>query len=100
MRLLRRLDGILRQHCANTSGSIWGQLRHLTATGLEHWSLLETLKYPKSVLFAGRGKSFAAQQITTGMIGDRQGIAILAIAEQEFAFVIGAPEFIGIFAYR
>ena len=62
-------------------------------------TLLEKpLPYGKSVVFAGGGKSFAAQQITAGMIGDRQRITILTIAQQELAFVIGAPEFIGIVA--
>ena len=35
-------------------------------------------------------------QITAGMIGDGQGVAILPIAQQEFALVIGPPQLIGI----
>jgi hypothetical protein len=29
------------------------------------------------------------------MIDDGQGVAVLAIAQQELAFVVGAPEFVG-----
>jgi hypothetical protein len=32
------------------------------------------------------------------MIGDRQWIAVFVIAEQELAFVIGAPELMGTLA--
>ncbi len=34
------------------------------------------------------------------MIGDGQGIAVLPIAQQKFAFVVGAPQFIGMLAQR
>jgi hypothetical protein len=32
------------------------------------------------------------------MIGDGQGVAVLTIAEQKLAFVIGAPELVGMLA--
>jgi hypothetical protein len=56
------------------------------------------LKHSKSVVSFGRRKSHTGEEITAGMIGDGQRLAIFMIAEQEFAFVIGAPEFIGSFA--
>src|SRR5262249_40780470 len=56
--------------------------------------LKKPFKYGKSVIFAGGGKRFAAQQVTTGMIGDGQRIAVQAGAQQKLAFVIGAPKFV------
>ena len=46
-------------------------------------------------VFPGGRKGFASEQKTTGVIGDGKGITVLAIAQQELAFVIGAPQFIG-----
>lgn len=48
-------------------------------------------KYDKGAVFPGRGKRFAGQQKPAGVIGDGERIAVLAIPEQELAFVIGAP---------
>jgi hypothetical protein len=56
------------------------------------------LKQSKSKGFLGGGKSFAGQQISAGMIGDGQRVAVLTIAQQELTFVIGAPQFIGTLA--
>src|SRR5207245_2242953 len=62
-------------------------------------ALLEKpLKRGKDVVFAGGGESFAGQQITAGMIGNGQRIAVLTIAQQELALVIGAPQFVGTLA--
>ena len=59
-------------------------------------TLLEKpLKHGESVVFSGGRKRFAGEQKTAGMIGDGQRITVLAIAQQELAFVIGAPELIG-----
>jgi hypothetical protein len=45
-------------------------------------TLLEkSLKGGESIVFAGGGESFAAQQITAGVIGDGQRIAVLPVAE-------------------
>src|SRR5579872_5928373 len=55
----------------------------------------EPLKYGKCVIFAGRRKRFASEQKTTGVIGDGERITVPAIAQQELAFVIGAPQLIG-----
>src|SRR5580693_2953534 len=64
-------------------------------------ALLEKpLKHGKSVVFFGGRKSFAGQQITAGVIGDGQRVAVLMIAQQELALVIGAPEFLGGLAQR
>ena len=60
--------------------------------------LKKPLKHCKSVLFSGRRKSLTGEEITAGVIGDRQRIAILPIAQQELPFVIGAPKFVGTLA--
>ena len=57
--------------------------------------LKETLQDGESVVFARGGKSLAAEQVTAGMIGDGERIAILAITQQELAFVVGALQFVG-----
>src|SRR3979409_1893498 len=57
--------------------------------------LKKPFKHGKSIDFFGGRKSLAGQEITTGMIGDRQRVAVLTITQQELTFVIGAPEFIG-----
>src|ERR1700704_4310876 len=51
--------------------------------------LKKPFKHCKSVDFFGGGESFAGQEITTGMIGDRQRVAVLTITQQELTFVIG-----------
>src|SRR5260221_2931955 len=60
--------------------------------------LKKPLKHSESVVFTGRRKSLTGEEITAGMVGDRQRIAVLTIGEQELAFVIGAPQFIGTLA--
>jgi hypothetical protein len=47
--------------------------------------LKQPFKRGKRVLFAGGGQSFAAQQETAGMIGDRERITVLAVAQQKLA---------------
>ena len=46
----------------------------------------------KREFFLGRQQGLARQQVAAGEVGDRQGIAVLAIAEQKFALVVGTPE--------
>ena len=46
-------------------------------------------------LFAGRLQGLAQQQVTGGMVGDGQRIAVPAVAEFELTLVIGAPQFVG-----
>lgn len=41
------------------------------------------------------GQRLTRQEIPTREVGDREGIAVAAIAEQELALVIGAPEGVG-----
>ena len=60
----------------------------------------EPLKHGKGQVFAGGGQRLAGQQITAGMIGNGQRVAVLAIAQQELALVIRAPQFIGMLAER
>src|SRR3984893_8755480 len=62
--------------------------------------LKKPFKHGKSIVFFGGGERFAGEQITTGMIGDGQWVAVFVIAQQELAFVIGAPEFIRSLAQR
>src|ERR1700674_3023456 len=57
--------------------------------------LKKPLQHSKGIVFPGGRKSFTAQEITTGMIGDGQRVAVLTIPQQELALVIGAPQFIG-----
>jgi hypothetical protein len=64
----------------------------ITADVVRQAALLEKpLKYSESIIFFGGGESLAGQEKTAGMIGDGQGIAVMTIAQQELAFVIGAP---------
>jgi hypothetical protein len=53
------------------------------------------LKYSKSVVFSGAGKSFTGEQKTAGVVGDRQRVAVLVIPQQELAFVVSAPQLVG-----
>ena len=57
--------------------------------------LKKPLKGSKSVVFAGGRKSLTSEEIAAGMVGDGERIAVLTIPEQELAFVIGAPQFVG-----
>src|SRR5574340_1014633 len=57
-------------------------------------------KYGESVVFSGRRKRLTSEEKAAGVIRDRQRIAILTIAQQELAFVIGAPQFVGALPHR
>jgi hypothetical protein len=57
--------------------------------------LKKPLKHSESVVFPGRRKGLTSEQKTAGVIGDRQRVAVLAIPQQELAFVVGAPKLIG-----
>ncbi len=56
------------------------------------------LKHSKSVIFSVRGKRLTSEKKTASMIGDRQRIAVMTIAQQELALVIGTPQFVGTLA--
>src|SRR3989442_5441583 len=60
----------------------------------------ETLEGGDGQLFAGRPQGFAQKQVARGMVGDSQRVAILAVAEPELAFEIGAPQLVGTGSYR
>src|SRR5262250_1795373 len=62
--------------------------------------LKKPLKHNKSLVFSGRRKRFTSEQKTAGVIGDRERITVLAIAQQELAFVIRTPELIGPLSQR
>jgi len=55
----------------------------------------EPLKHGKGIGFFGGGEGFTGEQKPAGVVGDGQRVAIVLIAEEELAFVIGAPQFIG-----
>src|SRR6266404_1255722 len=56
--------------------------------------LKKPFKHGKSVVFFGTRKSLTGVEVTAGMIGDGQRIAVLTIPQQELALVIGAPQFV------
>ena len=62
--------------------------------------LEQTLKGRNSEAFSRRLQSFTEKQITRSVIGYGQRVAIFLIAQQKLAFVVGAPEFVGIVSQR
>ena len=65
--------------------------------GLRQASFFEQpLEGSKRKLFAIGFHGLAQQQVTRGMVGHGQRMAILVIAQPELAFVIGAPELLGV----
>jgi hypothetical protein len=67
------------------------------ADGLGQAVLLEDgLEHLESVGFPGSGERLAGEEVTAGEVGDRERIAIATIGEHEFAFVVGAPQIIGL----
>src|SRR5579863_3286427 len=63
------------------------------AHGLRQAAFLEkALKRGKSTLFLNRLHGFAEQEITAGMVGDGQRVAISLVAQHELALVVGAPQ--------
>ena len=60
--------------------------------------LKKPLKHGKSVIFFGGREGLTGEEIPAGVIGDGQRIAVLMIAQQELALVIGAPKLIGFLA--
>src|SRR5215472_13114270 len=61
-------------------------------------SLNSRSKTVKGEVFAGRGQRLAGEQITAGMIGHGQWVAVVMIAQQELALVIRTPQLIGTLA--
>ena len=57
--------------------------------------LKRALEDGEGVAFLGGRERLAREQIAAGEVGDRQRIAVPPVAEQELAFVVGAPEAIG-----
>jgi len=65
----------------------------IRANGLRQSEFLEgPLEDGEGEFLLGGRQRLARQQVPTGEVGDRQGIAVLAIAEQKLAFVVGTPE--------
>jgi hypothetical protein len=69
--------------------AIVGPNRRRQATGAE-----EPLEGGNGGVFLGRLHGLAQEQIPRGVIGDGQGIAVLAIAELEFPFEVDTPELV------
>ena len=64
-------------------------------------TLLEKpLKCCESVVFASGRESFACEEKAAGVVSDGQRVAVMLVAQQELAFVVGAPELIGPLAWR
>ncbi len=42
-----------------------------------------------------RFKGFAGQQVARSLVGDCQGVTVLAVAELELALEVGAPQIVG-----
>lgn len=65
--------------------------------GLWNPELFEnTLKDGESELGTGRCESFAGEQVTGAVIGNGERIAVLPVTEQELAFVVSAPQAVGL----
>ena len=82
---------------AQVEQSVCGSERYAVVTadvGGQAALLKKSLKHRESIVFSGRRKGFTSEQETAGVIGDGERITVLAIAEQELAFVIRTPEVI------
>jgi hypothetical protein len=63
------------------------------ANPLRESKLLEgPLEDGERELLLGGEQRLAREQVATGEVGDRQGIAVPPIAEEKFPFVVGTPE--------
>src|ERR1700730_6908340 len=60
--------------------------------------LKKPFKHCKSVVFFSGTERLTGEEITAGMIRNGQRVAVLMIAQQELALVIGAPKLIGFLA--
>ena len=87
-------DRELAQVEQGVGGSEWNAIIAANV-GRQAALLKKPFKHGKSVVFFGARKSLTGEEITAGMIGDGQRVAVFMIAQQELALVIGAPEFIG-----
>src|SRR5713226_3376247 len=87
-------DRELAQVEQGVGGSEWNAIIAANV-GRQAALLKKPFKHGKSVVFFGARKSLTGEEIPAGMIGDGQRVAVLMIAQQELALVIGAPQFIG-----
>src|SRR5262249_19165255 len=55
----------------------------------------EALEGSNGEVFAGGFEGLAQEQVSRGVIGDGEGIAIAPVTELELAFEVGAPQFVG-----
>src|SRR6188768_3164518 len=56
----------------------------------------QAVKGVQNALFAGCLEGFADKKEARGLVGDRQGVTVPAVAQLELALEVGAPEVIGI----
>src|SRR5580704_3379932 len=105
------LDAIDTDPQAQPPHGEFGEAEEGSATGERHSviaadrrgqaKLLEgTLKDGKSVLFLGGVQSLTTQQVATGEVGEREGVAVAPIRQHELPLVVGAPQGIGICGAR
>jgi hypothetical protein len=93
----------LHGELAQVEQSMRGSERHTVIAadaGGQAALLKKPLKHGKSEVYAGGGKTLAGGQKTAGMIGDGERVTVVAVAEQELAFVIGAPQLVGTLPQR
>jgi hypothetical protein len=50
------------------------------------------LKHGDGEFLLGRGQGLTREQVAAGEVGDRERVAVAAVAEHELALVVGAPE--------
>ena len=55
----------------------------------------QALEGSNGEVFAGGFEGLTQEQVSRGVIGDGEGIAIAPVAELELAFEVGAPQFVG-----
>ncbi|MCH8250661.1 MAG: hypothetical protein IH913_13775, partial [Proteobacteria bacterium] len=58
--------------------------------------LESSLKNAEGIDFLGGGEGITGDQISAGVVGDRQRVAVAAVGEHELALVIGTPQLVGI----
>src|ERR1700674_882365 len=86
-----------REFAQVKQGVCGGEGNAVIATNVRRQAALfkKPLKHGKGIVFFGGGKSLTGEEITAGMIGDGQRVAVMTIAQQKLALVIGAPQFLG-----
>jgi hypothetical protein len=98
LEIVPKQPNIKRKRCAWAEAN--GTLLSLRMLAGRPRSLNSRSKDRKGEVFAGGGQRLAGQQITAGMIGDGQRVAVVTVPQQELALVIRTPQFIAMLAQR